>query len=327
MDQRGSLSFPSVPLPQVAVIGAGDIGCGWAALVASAGWPVTVFDSDPRAHAEAVNRIGQRARALVSTGRAAPGVVEHGLADLQLGRSLLQAVEPAQWIIEAVAEDLRTKQRVVESIDDVAQPSAIISSSASGLAPSDIAGRARYHYRILVAHPLNPPEIIPVVEVIPGPEASPQTTDTLREWLRALGRFPVTLRKVVPGHVVGRIAAAVWREAIDLVLEGVIDVDDLDRAISLGPGLGWAAAGPHLSYHLAAGEAGLRVFLQELLKTLEASWEDLATWSTLEPERQRALEQAVERTYGGKIGDLRAARDRRLAAILRALDKSREDEE
>lgn len=320
------MSFPSVALPQVAVIGAGDIGCGWAALLASAGWPVTVFDSDPRASAASANRIGLRARALVATGRAAQGVVEHGLADLQIGRSLLQAVQPAEWVIEAVGEELRTKQRVIESIDDVAQPEAIITSSSSGLGPTDVAGRARHQHRILIAHPLNPPEIIPVVEVIPGPEASTRVTQRLGEWLRALGRFPVTLRKVVPGFAVGRIAAALWREAIDLVLEGVIGVDDLDRAISLGPGLAWAAAGPHLSYHLAAGEAGLRVFLQQLLRTFEACWDDLADWSTLDPEHLRVLEQAVERAYEGKITDLRAARDRRLAAMLRALEDTRQKE-
>src|SRR5881409_3501113 len=144
-----------------------------------------------------------------------------------------------------------------------------------------------------------------------------------QQYLRALGRMPVLLKKPAPGYVVGRIAAAVWRECIDLVLSGVVDVADLDRAVSLGPALGWAAAGPHLTYHLAAGDAGVPQFLQHLLTSFESWWGTLAHWQKLEPEQQRALIQVIERTYHGQIGMLRGARDRRLSAILRALEQAR----
>jgi 3-hydroxyacyl-CoA dehydrogenase len=125
---------------------------------------------------------------------------------------------------------------------------------------------------------------------------------------------------------VGRIGAAVWRECIDLVLQGVIDVDELDRAVSLGPALGWAAAGPHLTYHLAAGDSGVTAFLQHLLATFESWWSQLPTWHRLEPEQQRALTHSVERAYKGKVKELREARDRRLGAILRALEQSRAED-
>jgi 3-hydroxybutyryl-CoA dehydrogenase len=123
--------------------------------------------------------------------------------------------------------------------------------------------------------------------------------------------------------VVGRITAAVWRECIALVLEGVIDVDQLDRAVSLGPALGWAAAGPHLTYHLAAGDGGVTLFLQQLLGSFEGWWGQLATWQRLEPEQQRALTQSIERAYKSNIEQLREARDRRLGAILRVLEQAR----
>jgi len=119
------------------------------------------------------------------------------------------------------------------------------------------------------------------------------------------------------------IAAAVWRECIDLVLSGVIDVDDIDRAVSLGPGLGWAAAGPHLTYHLGAGEGGVKVFLEQLLVSFEGWWESLAHWTKLEPEQVQALTSQIERAYGAKIDEIGDARDRRLAALLAALERSR----
>jgi 3-hydroxybutyryl-CoA dehydrogenase len=314
------VTTPPLEIPRVAVVGAGETGRGWAALAAAAGWQVGVFDIDPRARTEAVDAIAVRARTLVQLRRLPAAVVEHGVKDLEFGKSLLQTVGPADWIIEAITEDLGAKQRVVEAIDDVAKPEAVISSSSSGLTPADIAARAIRRYRVLISHPLNPPEIIPLVEVIRGPETSEQSFDTLRGWLRALGRFPVTLKKQIRGNVATRIAAAVWREAIHLVLQGVIDVEELDTVISLGPALGWTAAGPHLSSQLAAGDRSVRVVLQHLLATFEQVWDDLADWQHLSPEEQRTLEAAVARAYEGRLEEMRPQRDRRIAAILQAIE-------
>lgn len=307
-------------IPRVAIVGTGEIGRGWAALAAAAGWQVSVFDIDARARAEALDAITARARALVQLRQLPRAVVEHGVQDLELGKSLLQVVAPADWIIEAITEDLSAKQRLVEAIDDVARPDAVISSSSHGFAPADIAVRAIRRYRVLVAHPINPPEIIPLVEVIRGSETSDQAFDVLRGWLRALGRLPVTLNKQIKGNVATRIAAAVWREAIHLVLRGVIDVEELDTVISLGPALGWTAAGPHLSYQLAAGNHGVRVALQHLLATFEPVWDDLADWQHLTPDEQRELETAVSRAYEGRLDEMRPRRDRRIAAVLQAIE-------
>ncbi|MGH7645354.1 MAG: 3-hydroxyacyl-CoA dehydrogenase family protein [Gemmatimonadales bacterium] len=308
------------PLPaKVAVIGTGDIGCGWAALCAAAGWPVWVFDANARAVEHAFTEVPRRARALVALERATPGAVERGLLELQQGRSLLQAVQGADWVIEAIHEDVLAKQKLFEAIEQVAGPDALLSSSSSGLAPTEIFGRCRRLDRCLVTHALHPPDLIPLVEVVPEGRTAPAAVRRAEAYLRALGRIPIVLKKAVPGFVVGRIAAAVWRESIDLVLSGVIDVEDLDRAVSLGPALGWAAAGPHLTYHLAAGEGGVPLFLQRLLRTFEAWWGGLATWQKLDPEQQRALIQAIQKTYGEQVDELRRGRDRRLGEILRAV--------
>src|SRR5213592_2782679 len=129
-------------------------------------------------------------------------------------------------------------------------------SSSSGIAPADVFARCRRQDRCLVAHPLNPPELVPLVELVPSARTATSAVTRAQDYLRSLGRMPILLKKPIAGYVVGRIAASVWRQCIDLVLQGVIDVDDLDRAVSLGPALGWAAAGPHLTYHLAAGDEG-----------------------------------------------------------------------
>jgi 3-hydroxyacyl-CoA dehydrogenase len=317
------MAEPDFTPPKVTIVGAGSIGRGWAALCAAHGWPTVVYDLDARAADEAISEIARRAMALVSLGRAEGAVVEAALRDVEVGRSLLHACGPADWIIESVGEDLALKQRLFENLGQVARPEAILTSSSSGLPITDIAARCREPARCVVAHPLNPPEIIPLIELVPGKFTAPQAVETLRGWLRTLGRIPVTLKREVPGNVVGRIAAAVWRECIDLVLTGVVDVDDIDRAVSLGPALGWAAAGPHLTYHLGAGEGGVKLFLDQLLQAFEHWWGSLARWDRLEPEQVRALVAQIEKAYGDKIDALGDARDRRLAAILHALEEAR----
>ena len=295
---------------RVAVVGIGEVGRGWASLCVAAGWPVALFDNQAEALEMAPAEIAGRARALVSLGLADEATAETGIAGIKVGRSLLQACGDAQWVIEAIGEDLAAKQKLFEAFESVAPKARAITSSASRLSVNDLAARCRRPDRVLVTHPMNPVELISLVELVKG-------------WLRALNRIPVTIRKPIQGNVAGRIAAAVWREAIDLVLKGVIEVDDLDRAVSVGPALGWAAAGPHLTHHLSAGSRNVETVLQTALLAHEPYWADLASWSKLEPDEKHRLIHAVEKAYEGQVEQLTRVRNRRLAAILRALEEAR----
>ena len=311
--------------PRVAVVGAGEIGRGWAALLASAGWPAAVYDADANAVHDGVRDVHDRVQTLVRLGRAGQDAAASGLSELRAARSLLQAVHDADWIIEAAPEDLAIKQRLLEQIEQVARAAAAVTSSTSGLHASALCARLRHPERLLVAHPLNPVELMPVVELVPGPATDPDLVEDVRWWLQQLGRAPIVLRREVSGNVVGRISAAVWRECIQLVLDGVVDVKDLDRAVALGPSLGWVAAGPNLSYHLGAGDLGVSAFLENLLTTYEQWWGELAGWRQLDREDQLRLIRAIERAYDGRVPELRRARDQRLGRLLTAVDDRRHD--
>jgi carnitine 3-dehydrogenase len=312
--------MPDLVPPRVAVLGAGDIGCGWAALAASRGWNVAIYDTDTSALLRAQESIADRTQTLVSLGHADHGAAETGMAQLRLGRSLLQAVTDADWIIEATPEDLVSKQRVLEQVEQVSRLKSVLASS-SGLLPSMLCGRLRRPERMLVIHPLNPIELLPAVEVIPSSLTDSACVEDVRFWLTGLGRVVIVLKKEIPGGVIGRISAAVWREAIYLVLEGVADVVDVDTAIEMGPSLGWAAAGPHLTCNLNANERGVSVFLASLMPTYENWWQHLASWHHLSGEDQLRLVKAIEKAYGAQLPQLRAARDIRLARLLNALSE------
>ncbi|OGU33712.1 MAG: hypothetical protein A3K13_12450 [Gemmatimonadetes bacterium RIFCSPLOWO2_12_FULL_68_9] len=308
---------------RVAVVGIGEVGRGWASLCVAAGWPVALFDNQAEALEMAPAEIAGRARALVSLGRADEATAETGIASIKVGRSLLQACGDAQWVIEAIGEDLAAKQKLFEAFESVAPNARAITSSASRLSVNALAARCRRPDRVLVTHPMNPVELISLVELVPGAATDAALLELVKGWLRALNRIPVTIRKPIQGNVAGRIAAAVWREAIDLVLKGVIEVDDLDRAVSVGPALGWAAAGPHLTHHLSAGSRNVETVLQTALLAHEPYWADLASWSKLEPDEKHRLIHAVEKAYEGQVEQLTRVRNRRLAAILRALEEAR----
>src|SRR3989442_10372638 len=146
--------------------------------------------------------------------RATQGMVERGLLELQLGRSLLLSVQDADWVIEAISEELIGKQKLFGALEQVAAPQALLTSSSSGLPPTELFARCRHQDRCLVAHPLNPPQLIPLVELVPGARTSLASVARAQDYLSAPGGMPIAFNKAVPGHVVGRIAAAVWREAI-----------------------------------------------------------------------------------------------------------------
>jgi 3-hydroxyacyl-CoA dehydrogenase len=134
-----------------------------------------------------------------------------------------------------------------------------------------------------------------------------------------LGRAPIVFRREIPGNITGRLNAAVWRECIQLVLDGILDVEDVDRAVSIGPALGWVASGPHLENHLSAGGWGTEVFLGQLIGIYEEVWQDLADWKQLGPEDQKKLARLIEKAYASYTPELREARNQRLVRLLEAL--------
>ncbi|HEU4569805.1 MAG TPA: 3-hydroxyacyl-CoA dehydrogenase family protein [Gemmatimonadales bacterium] len=307
--------------PRVAVIGVGEVGRGWATLATAHGWPTTIFDTDGRATADGQDDVLRRVESLVSAGRAPREVADRGLGELRAGRSLLQAVGEADWVIEALPEDLQLKQKTLEQVEQVARKRAVLSSSTAGLFASQLCGRMRQPERLLVANPMVPVELMPLVEVVPGPATDAEAVETVRYYIRQLDRVPVVLAKEVPGHVVGRLTAALWREAIHLVLDGVVDVPTIDAAVQLGPGLAWTASGPHLMRALGSGPEGIEQHVAQRLLGFEERWKQLAKWETLDTEQRLHLQRAIDKAYHGRVPELRAERNSRLRQLLEVADR------
>ena len=303
----------------VAVIGAGLTGASWAGLYAAAGLEVRLQDVDPARLGAAVERAAAAAGFLAGSGLADMQAAERGVELLSATTDLAEAVAEVGHVQECVREDLELKREVFAAIDAAAPADALICSSSSGLSISDIQTAAARPERCLAAHPYNPPHLVPLVELAPGALTSPQAMDRAAAFYTSVGKEPVKLTRDLPGYLANRLSAALWREAVDLVLRGVATVEDVDKAISCGPGLRWAAMGPHLLYDLGGGEEGIVGHVQHLAGVKEGMLRDLATWTTFPPETGEALHAGLAEEKGARTYDeLVAERDALLVAYLRA---------
>ncbi len=302
--------------PKVAVLGMTEAGRGWATLVSAASWPLTIYDPDAAVLQSGGEEIATRKRH--SLGSGIPAITEEKdplPGDPRQGRSLLNTVTDADWIIDATASDLLHRQRLLEQVEGVARMAAVVTCSAPGLSPTELCARLRRPGRLLVTCGFDPVEHIPTVEVVPGPLTDRASLDLVRHWLRQLGRIPVVLRKEIPGNASGRLTAALWRECIRLVLDGVLEVRDVDALVASGLAARWAAAGPFQTVYLESGERQTAQ-LSAALRALESRWEGDTGFQLPSSEHQQLI-RLIERAYDGEGDVLRGAREERLAELRR----------
>lgn len=303
----------------VAVLGAGTIGAGWAAFFALQGLEVRVFDTGPRAQEQLDAAVAQARPAMQAQGLLAARSVAPRLFD-----DPGPAVAGAVHVQEALPERLELKRRVYASVEAGLAPRCIIASSSSGIPPSSLQEGLRHPERLLVAHPCNPPYLMPLVEISGGRLTAPWALREAEAFYRGLGKQTVVLRREITGHLVNRLQAALWREAVHLVAEGYATVEDVDRSVTEGLGARWAVCGPHRIFHLAGGEAGMAGFLEKLGEPVEQWWASLGR-PTLDAATRKALVDGMaEAAHGRSPTELAQERDRGVLAML-AAKKRREN--
>ena len=298
------------------VVGAGLIGAGWTTTLLARGVRVVATDPADGAH----DRLVAAVTAAWPTMRLLGAAEEPPLDLLSFTADPAEAVADAELVQENGPDDLAVKQRLVAALDAAAPAGALIASSSSNLTPTSIAAACTHHpERVLVGHPFNPVHVVPCVEVVPGERTAPDVAERAMALYAWLGKKPVHVRGEVPGHVVNRLQAALWREAYSLVERGVASVADIDVALSNGPGLRWAVLGPFATQHLSGlGMGGLRHVLAHLGPGTATVWDDLGTVE-LTPELVERLAAGVDAELAGHDdAALAAARDRLVVGLLAA---------
>lgn len=296
-------------IKEVACVGAGLVGQGWATLFAVKGLPVNLQDRREEAIRRAMTNISSNLKLLENKGLISREETEVAIKRVKTTTNLSEAVREAGYIQESIIEDMEAKKKVFSQIDREAQSEAIIASSSSSLLMSEIQKSASKPQRCLIVHPFYPAHLIPLVELVPGNRTSQETVETAYEFMLNIGKVPVVAKKEVPGHVVNRLVHVLFREAVDLVDKEVATIEDIDRAFTAGPGLRFAIVGPFLAYHLGGGPGGIDEFFDKY-------WTDWPA-SIKEKVIKGIKEEEIVRTKSMK--DLVRWRDEKLIELLKIL--------
>jgi carnitine 3-dehydrogenase len=303
----------------VACIGAGVIGGGWVAHFLARGYRVLAWDPAPDA-AEKLTRL---------VGNAWPALIELGLADgasqanLTVVSTLVEAVAEAGFVQESAPEDLDLKRRLLAEIDAATPAGVVIASSTSGYSMSEMQVDAATPERLVVGHPFNPPYLIPLVEVVGGRLTEAWATSWAADFYRHVGKSVITMENELPGFIANRLQEALWREALHMVANGEATVEQIDTAITDGPGLRWPAQGPLLTFHLAGGEGGMAHMLDHFGPSLKSPWTRLEA-PELTPKLRNAMVDGCDAEAAGRsIAELVAERDRAIIAVQRAVAQAR----
>jgi 3-hydroxyacyl-CoA dehydrogenase len=235
----------------VAIIGCGLIGRAWAVVFARAGHSVRVWDRDPAAMTGAV-RFAADAVAALAQAELIEEPAHTVISRIEATPALDAALADAGYAQESVAEQLDVKRELFARLDALSPPGCILASSTSSIPASAFTADLPGRHRCLVAHPVNPPHLIPVVEIVPAPWTAAATVEQARMLLASAGQVPVLVKNEVDGFLVNRLQAALLREAWRLVGEGYCSVEDLDRCVRDGLGLRWALMGPFETIDLNA---------------------------------------------------------------------------
>ena len=308
----------NLTLQKAGVLGAGVIGASWTALLLARGIPTTVYDVDPNVETKVRSYVEAAWSALTEL-----GLTEHGTPDaVHFTSDPRDAVAGAGFIQESVPERLPIKMELFQAIEPVVATDAVVASSASGLTLDEMQTGWARPSRFILGHPFNPPHLIPLVELMANEKTDGDVLPRAEEIYAALGKITIRVNKAVPGHVANRLQAALWQEAISLVMEGVASVEDVDKAVWSGPGLRWAAMGPTQLFHLGAfnkgsNEGGLGLFMDRFGPSFHRWWEDLGS-VRLEGDTAKALLEGVEAQSAGRSADaLSAERDALITAMLK----------
>jgi ketoreductase RED1 len=304
----------------ITIIGGGLIGSSWAALFLAHGHAVCVQDLDAKVEA--------KVRAELQ--RIQPFMAQLGLPldaqtpALRFDTNLASAVQGADVVQECGPERVKFKQQLWAQVEQHCPPEALLLSSSSGITASMQSLQMKTAHRLLVGHPFNPPHLIPLVEVVPGKRTNPEATERARAFYASLGKQAVVLKKEIPGFVANRIQAAVIRESVSLLKQGVVSAQDLDVAVQSSLGLRWATGGPFLSAHLGGGAGGVKGFLKQFSGGLQLLWLHMRLRPVLLTRRtQEVVAQSVEQAYGAHtIDQLASRRDAQQIALLQALNSS-----
>src|SRR6266542_2512963 len=302
------------PIQRIAVVGTGVIGASWATYYLSRGFDVVASDPAPNAESNLRKYVDNAWVALTKFGLA-PGASTDRLT---FTPSLRDALADADLVQENTPERVDFKAKLFVEMDALTPVDSILASSASSIPLDAVQPGCKHPERCVVVHPFNPPNIIPLVEAVGGAKTSEATIERAMTFYASIGKKPIRLRKALAGHAANRLQAALYKEILDLVQQGVLSVGDADIAVSYGPGLRWGVMGPSLQWHLGGGAGGIHHFMDHLMDTLTSLMKGLQM-PDVTPALKQTIVDGVLKEAGERSVDELAEKENEVMLALLAL--------
>ena len=300
------------PVRRIAIVGTGVIGASWAAYYLSRGFDVVATDPGPNAEKALRQYVEEAWGPLTRIGLSAGASRDR----LTFTPDMARALADADFVQENAPERPDFKIKLFAEMDVATPVDSILASSSSGITMDVIQSACKHPERCVIGHPFNPPHIIPLVEVVGGAKTSPATIERAMEFYASIGKKPVRLHKSLPGHVANRLQAAVYKEVLYLVQQGVLSVADADTAVSCGPGLRWGVMGPSLQWHVGGGAGGIRHFMEHLMGPLEGMMKALGTPDVTPALKQKVVDAVLDEAGGRPVEQLAREENEVLVGLL-----------
>ena len=306
------------PIRRIAIVGTGVIGASWAAEYLAHGFDVIATDPAPNAEANLRKYVDEAWPALTAMGLSPKASRDR----LSFTLEMKTAVSQANLVQENGPERPDFKIKLFADIDGATPPDSIIASSSSGITMSVMQSACKHPERCVIGHPFNPPHMIPLVEVVGGAKTSSETVQRAIDFYASIGKKPIHLRKEVVGHVANRLQAALYREVVNLIHLGVLDVTDADTAVCWGPGMRWGVMGPNLLFHLGGGAGGIKHFMDHLSGPLATWWKDLGSFTEWpEGSKETIIDGVLQEADGRTLEQLAETRDDVLLGLRQLREK------
>ena len=298
-------------IKKVAVIGTGVIGAGWIIRCLAHNKIVYAFDKDLRLKKNLISEI-KRAWPYV---KKLFNKKKLNLKNFKYFTSIEEALENADFIQECATENYNIKIKLMNNIGKFAKPSAIISSSSSGLLPTKIYSKCKNPNRTMIGHPFNPVYLCPGVEIVPGKKTNKKFLNKANRFYKSISMNPIMVKKELPGYLADRLQEALWREALHIVNEGYASTKELDRSIEDGPGLRWSLMGVFLTFHLAGGKTGMRHMLEQFGPALKLPWTKLKAPKLSKKLSSRVINGTLKQAKGKSVAKISNIRDKYLVEL------------
>jgi carnitine 3-dehydrogenase len=282
-------------IQNIAIVGTGVIGASWAAYYLSRGFSVIATDPAPNAEIN-LRKYVDTAWTTLSKNGLSPNASRERLT---FQPKMAEALAKADFVQENAPERPDFKIKLFVEMDDATPPDSILASSSSGITMDVIQSQCKRPERCVVGHPFNPPHVIPLVEVVGGAKTSSQTIENTMAFYASIGKKPIRLFKALPGHVANRLQAALYKEVLYLIQQGVLSVEDADAAVSYGPGPRWGVMGPSLQWHLGGGQNGIHHFMEHLMDPMAGLMKTLGS-PNVTPELKQTVTDGVMRMAGNR---------------------------